>query len=180
MMRKMILVLCGSMLSLQSLAAQTLAPRPEDIATIEGILTAISESVSGPKGQERQWDRFASLFKPEGKIVPHDVNDSGELTHGFYGSQEYAEWTGTWPVENGFFEESIHEEIQRFGSIAHVFSTYVWRHEKQGPIVGRGINSIQLAYDDNRWWVTSILWAEEHPSNPIPERYLHKKENNNE
>ena len=32
-----------------------------DVATIDGIITAMYESISGKAGQERQWDRDRAL-----------------------------------------------------------------------------------------------------------------------
>ena len=37
------------------------------------------------------------------------------------------------------------------------------------PPFGRGINSIQLFHDGDRWWVVSVLWDNERPGNPLPE-----------
>jgi hypothetical protein len=36
----------------------------------------------------------------------------------------------------------------------------------------RGINSFQLMFDGERWWVVSIMWEAEAPNRPIPEKYL--------
>jgi len=38
----------------------------------------------------------------------------------------------------------------------------------------RGINSIQLLNDDNRWWIINIYWTQESEENPIPDMYLPK------
>jgi hypothetical protein len=38
----------------------------------------------------------------------------------------------------------------------------------------RGINSIQLFYDESRWWIVSIYW--QHDEHPIPEKYLETKD----
>jgi len=37
--------------------------RPEDVATLDRIITAMYESISGPRG-ERDWDRIRSLRLP--------------------------------------------------------------------------------------------------------------------
>ncbi|MGK0428346.1 MAG: hypothetical protein ACJAUR_002467 [Ulvibacter sp.] len=36
----------------------------------------------------------------------------------------------------------------------------------------RGINSIQLLDDGNRWWIVNIYWTQESEENPIPNEYL--------
>jgi hypothetical protein len=36
----------------------------------------------------------------------------------------------------------------------------------------RGINSIQLLNDGERWWVINIYWTQESDEKAIPEEYL--------
>jgi hypothetical protein len=36
----------------------------------------------------------------------------------------------------------------------------------------RGINSIQLFNDGNRWWIVNIYWQQESAEDPIPDMYL--------
>ena len=74
---------------------------------------------------------------------------------------------------NGFYERSIHNEVQQFGAIAQVFSTYESRHKADDPQpFARGINSFQLLKDGERYWVVNIYWQAEWPDNPIPAKYL--------
>ena len=77
-------------------------------------------------------------------------------------------------LEGGFYEQEVHRETQRFGNIAHIFSTYESRVKADGPAIARGINSIQLLWDESRWWVVSIFWDSETPANPIPPEYQAK------
>jgi hypothetical protein len=75
--------------------------------------------------------------------------------------------------KDGFFEKEIARSTQQFGHIAHVWSTYESRHKADDPRpFMRGINSIQLLYDDARWWIVTIYWQHESPEEPIPEKYL--------
>lgn len=71
----------------------------------------------------------------------------------------------------GFREREIARRAERFGHIAHVFSTYERGMETE-PTVVLGINSIQLLNDGTRWWVVSVSWEAERPDNPLPGRYL--------
>ena len=63
--------------------------------------------------------------------------------------------------------------VEQFGNIAHVFSTYESRHEKDAATRSRaGINSIQLVKLGDRWWIASIMWDAERPGVTIPDKYL--------
>jgi len=39
----------------------------------------------------------------------------------------------------------------------------------------RGINSIQLFFDGERWWIVNIYWQHENADAPIPPQYLLEK-----
>jgi hypothetical protein len=59
------------------------------------------------------------------------------------------------------------------GQIAHVFSTYESRHAADdAKPFQRGINSIQLMNDGQRWWVVTIFWQGEDEKTPLLEKYL--------
>jgi hypothetical protein len=47
----------------------------------------------------------------------------------------------------------------------HVWSTYEWRNAEDGPVEGRGINSIQRYHDGKRWWITSWIYDSERDDN---------------
>jgi hypothetical protein len=61
-------------------------------------------------------------------------------------------------VAGGFWEHEIHREEQLHGAVVHVWSTYEWRTAEDGPAGGRGVNSIQLYHDGERWWIASWIF----------------------
>ena len=72
-----------------------------------------------------------------------------------------------------FFEVEVHRVIQRFGNIAQVFSTYeAWRDAEHTDFIKRGINSIQLYNDGERWRVVNMIWDDERPGLSIDPAYL--------
>jgi hypothetical protein len=76
-------------------------------------------------------------------------------------------------AEAGFFETELARSSESFGPIAHVFNTYESRHApNDAKPFQRGINSVQLVHDGQRWWVASLLWRAEGEQSPLPERYL--------
>jgi hypothetical protein len=44
--------------------------RAEDVTSIDAIINAVYDVISGPAGEARDWDRFRSLFLPEARLVP--------------------------------------------------------------------------------------------------------------
>jgi sugar lactone lactonase YvrE len=144
---------------------------PTDVATLDGIIAAFYDVVSGGRGVPRDWARDSTLYLADARFaIARESN--GRWTAGTVTHDAYARSAGP-SLERGFFEREIHREVRRFGPIAHAFSTYEWRSEPgAGPPGGRGINSIELFHDGVRWWITSAAWADETPGNPIPAEYL--------
>lgn len=75
------------------------------------------------------------------------------------------------PNDRGFAEEGCHLQIDRYGDIANAMSTYQKHFYGDETILGRGINSFQLVWHDDRWWIVSIIWDETTGAGPIPEMY---------
>jgi hypothetical protein len=71
-----------------------------------------------------------------------------------------------------FYERQVKVSTERYGSLAHLWSTYEVRPTPDGKPEVRGINSIQAVFDGQRWRVISILWQAETPAEPVPEKYL--------
>ena len=74
--------------------------------------------------------------------------------------------------ERGFFEIEIGRVEERFENIAHLFSTYETHSTLDGDVIQRGINSIQLTWDGQRWWILNIMWRGVGPNINIPHKYL--------
>ncbi len=149
------------------------APKSEDVATVDSIIEILYTVISGDKGEKRDWPRFKSLFHPDAKLIPSGPNQEGAINARFITPQEYVERSGPWLEENGFFEQEISREVQHFGNVSHVWSTYESRRTlaDEKPFA-RGINSIQLLNDGERWWIINIYWTGEREGLVIPQEYL--------
>ena len=170
---KYIFTLLLSVLFIANISAQE--KYSEDVQTIDSIIEAQYAYISGEKGQTRDWDRFRNLMIPEAKLMPTGVNQENKGVYRLWGIEEYIQQVDKNFFDNGFIENELAKEVDQFRNVAHVFSSYESRRTKKGDIIARGINSIQLFYDNERWWVVSIFWASETPENPIPEKYDAKK-----
>jgi hypothetical protein len=145
----------------------------EDVESLDAILAAIYDSISGAKGKARNWDRFRSLFVPGARLIPTSKRPQGDFAARVLTPEEFIASSGKFMEEQGFFERGIANHVETFGNIAQVFSVYEGRHDTADPKpFVRGINSIQLMNDGKRWWVVTIFWQAEDAANPLPKKYL--------
>ena len=146
------------------------AANPADVASIDAIVRAVYDVISGDAGQKRDWDRFRSLFHRDARMIPTGKNP----TTGIVGvraltPEDYIKRNEAFFAKEGFYEKEIARRTEVYGSIAHVFSTYesIQSLSDKKPFT-RGINSFQLLNDGKRWWVVTIYWQDATPEDPIP------------
>lgn len=144
---------------------------PADVSSIDAIIAATYDVISGLAG-DRDWDRERSLFHPASRHMPTTRNAEGGSDVNAMDVEGFIASSRGFFAQSPFYEYEISRATQRFGDIAHVFSTYAWGTEKDGPVLGRGINSFQLLWDGTRWWIVSVYWAQESEGMPIPVEYL--------
>jgi hypothetical protein len=146
-----------------------------DVASIDAIIAATYDVISGPADKKRDWDRERSLFFPGARIVPtarvpgrNDVDLEPQMldVEAYIARVEPL-------LQKGFYEKEVARRTEQFGRIAHVWSTYESRYDAGDaePFM-RGINSFQLFNDGNRWWILSVYWQHESAEHAIPEKYL--------
>lgn len=148
-------------------AAPAHVPNPADVETLDGIMAALYDVISGPAGP-RDWDRFRGLFLP-GAIM----GGSGPVRDGVARlrlgtTDDYARNSGAYFMENPFFEREIGRKVQQWGPLTQVLTAYETAETQGGPATQRGVNSVTLFNDGKRWWITSITWAGEAPDRPMP------------
>ncbi|MGZ8379848.1 MAG: DUF6265 family protein [Gemmatirosa sp.] len=156
-----------------SAASTAPAARPADVASVDAILAALYDVISGPAGQKRDWDRMRSLFAPGARLIPTGRRPDGTFSMRSWTVDEYIANAGVGLETNGFFEREIGRRTETYGNVVHAFSSYDSKRTLADPQpFARGINSIQLWNDGKRWWVVTVFWEGERPDNPIPAQYI--------
>lgn len=145
----------------------------DDLTTIDGIIAALYDSISGPAEEKRDIVRFRSLFIEGARLIPVRPSPEGGATAEVLDVDEFFRIASENFKVAGFFEREIARRTEAFGCVTHVFSTYESRRaEGDAEPFARGINSIQLLKDGSRFRVVTIFWDFERPDNPIPPEYL--------
>jgi hypothetical protein len=152
--------------------------KPEDVRSLDAIVAALYDVISGDAGVKRDWNRFRSLFYPGARMIPTGKNmKTGQIGARIASPEQYIEANRSFLEGEGFHEQEITRHVDSFGTIAQVFSVYQARKKlsDEKPFL-RGINSIQLLNDGKRWWVMTVAWSPETAENSIPAQYLKKVE----
>ena len=171
MRRILLLLLVGLALAPHALPAQVGGGRAEDVETLDGILTAYYEVVSRAAGTAPDRARDEWIHHPDALVAITGLGADGEPVIRTMTLSEYHDRFGAADAP-AFYEWEVHRLVQRFGNVAHVWSTYASSGEPEGAVIGRGINSIQLYNDGDRWWITSWIFDQERAGNVIPAEFL--------
>lgn len=146
---------------------------PEDGRTVDSMIKALYDVISGPAGEKRDWKRFRGLFAPDARMIAVAINAQGEVVQRALKPEDYETRIGPILERDGFFEKELYRRTEHFAEMAHVFSTYETKRAlaDEKPLA-RGINSIQLWNDGKRWWILSVYWQAESEGREIPIKYL--------
>jgi len=153
---------------------------PGDVDSVDHLVAALYDVISGPPTRQRDWNRFRSLFLPSARMgvirpdAPAKDGKAARPSDVFLLTPEmYIERDEPYFKKEGFFEHGIANRVEEFGNLVSVWSTYESRHtpEDTKPFA-RGINSIQIVHAGGRYWVANILWDDERDGLTLPEKYL--------
>ena len=154
-----------------ALTAATIAPRPEDVGSVDGVMRAFCEVTNVPPDGPPQWDRDRTLYVPWIRFVALGSGASGHAAVTVWTHPEFVEATQPL-VKKGFVEREIFRTARRYGNMVHVDSTYEAWVGTEKPVRSRGVNSLDLYFDGTRWWVASVVWQSEDAAHPVPPELL--------
>ena len=155
-MKHTLLLTAAALLATQTATLAQSAPRPEDVATIDGIIRAYYEVVSGPAGERQDVERDRSLHHPDAWVAIAGVDREGNPfvnrsgLDGYHGDNA--------PRAQGFWEWETDRVVQRSGNMVNVWSSYASARTEGGEPFARGVNSITLFHDGDRWWIMGWMF----------------------
>jgi hypothetical protein len=126
---------------------------------LDAIITEMYASICFEEGQRPDWSRQTAIFAPGARMVR--VTDQGVFEfnpESYRVNLEAMIDSGAMP---SFWEVEIWRETRQFGEVAHVLSAYETRRSRNGEVLNRGVNSIQLFQRGGQWWISAMLWRRE-------------------
>jgi hypothetical protein len=176
-----LLGLVSNAVDAQTAPAPVVAPtaippaNPADVQSVDAIVAALYDVISGPGEKVRDWNRFYSLFNVGGRLIATGTRANGTKFIRVLTPVEYVTASAPAMARAGFFERETGRTGETYNGISQVFSAYESRNAPTdaNPIES-GINSIQLYNDGTRWYIVSVFWAGASNGAPVPQRYLGK------
>jgi len=146
-----------------------------DVKSIDAIMAALYETISGEAGESRDWNRFLSLWHPDADLIMVTPNNDSSAKQITMTSEEFVKLTSTHSSNNSFYEIETLRKTDQIGHISQVLSTYVIKNNpKDKTFQVRGVNLFQLYFDGKRWWIMNCIWENEVQGMQIPKEYLGK------
>jgi len=130
--------------------------RPADVESIDAIIAAYYEVVSGPAGEVADVARDRSLHHPDAWVAIAGNDDGGEPQVRIMSLDDYHGDNG--PRAQAFWEWETDRLVQRSGNMVHVWSSYASARSEGGEPYARGVNSITLFHDGSRWWIMGWMF----------------------
>ena len=170
-MKRFLSVFCLTIITFYSSAQN--AEYTTDAKSIDNIIAAIYDVISGDEGTARDWERFHNLFTKDAKLIPTGKSEDGSTTYRYWTPKAYQEMFVA--NRSAFFERELFRKTEAYGNIVHVFSTYETLDALDGEVTNRGINSFQILKAKDRYYIMNIFWSAENDGFPLPANYLPKQ-----
>src|SRR5580698_4964975 len=161
-------------ISAAELESKVPTPKPDDVKSIDAIMHAAYDSISGPAGA-RDWNRFRSLFLPQARFTQIGEGADGAKVVISWNVDEFVRDAGFIFAKDPFYENALVNKPESYGGMTQVLSSYESKRAPDGKPFDRGVNSFQVLNDGKRWWIVSIFWDSERADNPLPAKLQNKK-----
>lgn len=171
-MKKISILLLLFACTLSMLRAQVITKYNDNVSTLDGIMKAYYDVVTVKKGEKPSYKRDSLLHWPDAVVGSAGIGKNDKPIFHSMSLKRFHELSDPGLQRDGFYEKEISRKVEQFGSIYHVWSTYESRNKQGGPIIERGINSIEIYNDGTRFWILAWFFDSERKDNPLPSKYL--------
>lgn len=121
-------------------------------------LETLYDVISGPVGEERDWDLFRQLFVDGARMTVVVPQEDGTNRLATLSPDDYVERAGPNLVTNGFTEVELERRTYHYGGMATVLSTYEGIYQSTGEVMAVGLNTLVIVKEGEDWKIASIAW----------------------
>ncbi|EAZ82001.1 hypothetical protein [Algoriphagus machipongonensis] len=167
-MNKRILTSLSLVFAFNSIFAQTNEEKyAKDVKSIDAIINAYYDVVSGSSSEPWEFERDKYIHSENAVITRLDENGKAESRTL---EAEYIP-IGLSPKEN-FYEKELKRIVSKYGNIAQVWSAFEIRTDPETESNIRGLNSVQLHFENGRWWIDSWTCEMESEKSSVVTEFL--------
>lgn len=143
------------------------------LKTPEGVAAKMLEFISFEKDEVKDWDEYRNLFLPGAQKTSIRPKSGQSLRNQVRSMniEEFVRYAGPSYAKTGFEEYAIGVDVKEFNGIASVFQSFYCR-TLDGSYEARGVNSYQLVFLNNRWWIASTMFTNESEEVKLPDELL--------
>ena len=171
-MKRILPLLIAGLFIATTLEAQQKTAFGDEVGTLDGIMKAYYDVVTIKKGEKVSYQRDSCLHVPNAVVGFARPGKEGKTNLKWVSLKQFHIDSDAVLEKDGFCEKELARKVESYGAIYHVWSTYESRNSAEGPVLERGINSIQLFFDGTRYWILSWTVNDETKELPIPRKYL--------
>lgn len=158
-------ILAGLILFLTTSVSAFAQNQPDNpVKSVNGIIHELLDQITIEKGEKMDTAAVRNLFHPSAIFTVADPTKAETVS-----LDDFLSLLKDPYYEQGYLEEEIHKVVDKYNGIAQVFQTFYGKDSEGAE--ENGINSYQLTYYDERWWIVSLLWTIESDSEKIPAKY---------
>jgi hypothetical protein len=172
-MPRLIILLVITCCTIPVFSQELMQTNPDAVKTIDGIVNEMLHIVSGEEGKKRDWDAFRRLFLSTARFTVRYQDSTFNMPIETVSIDEFIEYMGDEYYDEGFIEYELGKSVDEYNGIANVFQSYYVRDGDGDSEMG--INSYQLIYFSERWWIANLVWTGDRNGQPIPRKYLNDK-----
>jgi hypothetical protein len=170
-MNKILLTSISIIFACNSIFGQTNEEKyNNDVKSIDAIIKAYYEVASGSSQEPWEFERDKYIHSENAHIIfLYENGEAESLTlEAFHIELGLSE-------RKSSYEQELKRKVSQFGNIVQVWSAYELRNEPETTTNNRGLVSIQLHYEQGRWWIDSWTNQMESDTNFLVTVFLKEK-----
>jgi hypothetical protein len=142
----------------------------KDVKSLDAIIAAYYDVISGSSNDPWQFERDKYIHAENAVITRLDENGKAE-SHSL--EAEYVPLALS--PKSDFYEKELKRKVSQYGNLAQVWSAFEIRTDPNIVSDIRGLNSIQLHFENGRWWIDSWTCEMESDKSPVVADFLKKE-----
>ncbi len=126
------------------------------LLSIDGVVNETLNVLTGPKGEDRDWEWFQTLFTDDARIVVTIDQANKPRSQASLDLDRFIKQAGPVYKMRGFQEYELKKTVLEYNGIATVFQSFA---AIQGQDTSYGINTYHLIRFGDEWKINQILFA---------------------